>query len=126
MPGHPNPLEALRPSRRRMLGLTTAGAVAALGAVVASGGRATAVDATVMTVNPRTSTAAINAWLAVGGVRVLRGAAVLSGPLVIRSGTQLDASAASVTGAIGDNVLGTPPRSRAPAPRPPSVPGLRS
>ncbi|WP_420369741.1 hypothetical protein [Curtobacterium sp. L1-20] len=105
MPGHPNLLEALRPSRRRMLGLSTAGAVAALTAVVTSDGRADAVDATVMTVNPRTSTAAINAWLAVGGVRVLRGAAVLSGPLVIRSGTQLDASAASITGAVGDNVL---------------------
>ena len=105
MPGHPNLFDALRPSRRRMLGLGAAGTLTALTAVVASGGRANAVDATVMTVNPRTSTAAINAWLAVGGVRVLRGAAVLSGPLVIRSGTQLDASAASVTGAIGDNVL---------------------
>lgn len=105
MPGHPNPLDALRPSRRRMLGLSAAGTLGALTAVVASGGRANAVDATVMTVTPRTSTAAINAWLAVGGVRVLRGAAVLSGPLVVRSGTQLDASAASVTGAVGDNVL---------------------
>ena len=105
MSGHPNPLEALRPSRRRMLGLAAVGTVGALTAVATGGGPANAVDATVMSVNPRTSTASINAWLAVGGVRVLKGATVLSGPLVIPSGTQLDASSASITGAIGDNVL---------------------
>lgn len=104
MSGRPT-LPALLPSRRRALGLAAVGAVSAAVASVTSGTRASAVAATTMSVTPRSSTASVNAWLAGGGERVLRGTIVLTAPLVLPAGTHLDATAASITGPATDNVL---------------------
>ncbi|GAA3342781.1 hypothetical protein GCM10017714_32610 [Curtobacterium pusillum] len=93
------------PSRRRALGLAAVGAFTAVATAITTARPSWALDATTMAVTPRTSTATVNSWLAAGGARVLRGTIVLSAPLVIPSGTHLDASAASITGPASDNVL---------------------
>lgn len=104
MPGLPS-LHSTLPSRRRALGLAAVGAFTAVATAVTSARSASAADATTMAVTPRSSTAAVNAWLAAGGVRVLRGTIVLTAPLVIPAGTHLDATSASITGPASDNVL---------------------
>ena len=104
MSGLPS-LSSTLPSRRRALGLAAVGAFTAVATAVTSARSASAADATTMSVTPRSSTAAVNAWLAAGGVRVLRGTIVLTAPLVIPAGTHLDATSASVTGPASDNVL---------------------
>lgn len=104
MPGSPTRTSTM-PSRRRALGLAAVGAVSAAVTVATTGRPAAAADPTTMSVTPRSSTAAVNAWLAGGGERVLRGTIVLTAPLVVPAGTHLDATAASVTGPQSDNVL---------------------
>lgn len=68
-----------------------------------------AADDDTLVVTPRTATADINAWLArrdpSTGTRRLVGAAVLTAPLVVLSGTRLDASGASITGPATTNIL---------------------
>jgi hypothetical protein len=98
------PLTTL-PSRRRALGLAAVGAFTAVTAAVVTARPSWAADSTTMSVVPRTSTEAVNAWLATGGDKVLHGTIVLTAPLVLPSGTHLDATSASITGPSSDNVL---------------------
>ncbi|WP_144712888.1 hypothetical protein [Curtobacterium pusillum] len=93
------------PSRRRALGLAAVGAFTAVTAAVVTARPSWAAAAPTMSVVPRTPTASVNSWLASGGDKVLRGTIVLTAPLVIPSGTHLDASSASITGPASDNVL---------------------
>ena len=68
-----------------------------------------AAESAELIVTPATRTATINAWLAqhasTSGIRRLRGQAVLTAPLVVHSGSTLDATGASITGPAADNLL---------------------
>lgn len=62
-------------------------------------------DATALFMTASTTTATINAYLAAGGYRALRGTATLTGSLVVPSNTILDATGATIIGATTDNML---------------------
>lgn len=71
------------------------------------------VDATISAQQPyntlvmdtSTTTATINAFLAVGGYRSLRGTAVLTDSLIVPSGTTVDAYGADISGSVTKNIL---------------------
>lgn len=70
-----------------------------------SNGNISNIDPNRLVVTTSTTTAAINAFLAAGGYRELRGTAVLTDSLIVPSNTVLDATGADITGVVTKNII---------------------